>query len=125
MKTRYYNILLVEDEAVIALNQKKQLEKHGYEVIHSLNGKAAVEIIKKSETKIDLILMDIHMPELDGYQTSSYISSKNEIPILGISSDFKNNITATTFGMRKMLSKHIKPKELLREIDLNIHYCVA
>ena len=52
------NILLVEDEAIIAMSKLRELGKYGYNSVHALNGEKALEIIEYNEEGIDLILMD-------------------------------------------------------------------
>ena len=61
-------ILLVEDEALIAMGKKLILEKNGYSVIHVLNGEKALETV--AEENIDLILMDIDLGEKNGWNCS-------------------------------------------------------
>ncbi|MCF7916105.1 MAG: PAS domain S-box protein, partial [Spirochaetaceae bacterium] len=79
-------ILLVEDEAIIALNQVKTIEKHGYEVVSVYNGEHAVEKVH-SDPKIALILMDIDLGKgMDGTETAQKILKDHEIPILFLTS---------------------------------------
>jgi CheY-like chemotaxis protein len=51
----------VEDEALIAMTESKQLKDYGYDVIHVLNGRKAIEAVSDNKTLIDLILMDINL----------------------------------------------------------------
>jgi CheY-like chemotaxis protein len=78
------NILIVEDEMVIALNLKMQLENLLYNVLDIMD--SGEKTIKKLEdVKPDLILMDHTLKgELDGIQTTEIISQKYKIPILYI-----------------------------------------
>ncbi|MCU0848194.1 MAG: response regulator [Spirochaetes bacterium] len=75
-------IMLVEDEAITALDIKHMLEKNGYEVSAVIStGREAVE--KVDEIKPDLILMDIMlMDELDGIQANESIIKKINVPIV-------------------------------------------
>lgn len=71
-------ILLVEDEAVIALTEKFTLEKYGYAVLHVNTGEKAIAAV---ETKpgIDLILMDIDLGDgIDGTQAAETILQNHE-----------------------------------------------
>jgi AmiR/NasT family two-component response regulator len=74
--------MLVEDEAITALDIKHMLEKNGYEVSAVIStGREAVE--KVDEIKPDLILMDIMlMDELDGIQANESIIKKINVPIV-------------------------------------------
>jgi PAS domain S-box-containing protein len=75
-------ILLVEDEALVALSEKETLENHGYEVVAVHSGEKAVETIH-SDSGISLVLMDIDLGEgLDGTEAAQQILELRELPIL-------------------------------------------
>ena len=79
--------MLVEDEAIIAMHEKQQLQELGYKVHHILEGEDAVELIKKSEFTIDIILMDIDLGAgLDGTQAAEFILKERDVPIIFLSS---------------------------------------
>lgn len=82
-------ILLVEDNLINAMIAQKLLTKWGFEVKHANNGKEAV--IESGLNLYDFILMDIHMPEMDGYEASKYIRNTNNpnrfTPIYGLTAD--------------------------------------
>ncbi len=82
-------ILLVEDNMINAMIAQKLLSKWGFEVKHANNGKEAV--IESGLNLYDFILMDIHMPEMDGYEASKYIRNTNNLnrftPIYGLTAD--------------------------------------
>lgn len=90
-------ILLVEDNAIIALNQKKQLENRGYTVVHLLNGEKAIEQVKTKSDSIDLVLMDIDLGRgLDGPKTAMEILKIKEIPVVFLSSHTESDIVEKT-----------------------------
>ena len=75
-------ILLVEDEALIALNEVQMLKKHGYEVVTAYNGEKAVELVN-NDPEISLILMDIDLGKgIDGPEAAEKILSRHELPIV-------------------------------------------
>jgi PAS domain S-box-containing protein len=79
-------LLLVEDEALIALSNKRSLERYGYAVTIASCGEKALEILEGS-TDFDLILMDINMGTgLDGTETASLVLQKHDLPIVFLSS---------------------------------------
>ena len=79
-------ILLVEDEALIAMSEAQMLEKHGYEVVTAHNGKTAIEAVD-ADPDISLILMDIDLgPGMDGTQASEEILSRHEVPVVFLTS---------------------------------------
>jgi len=89
-------ILLVEDEAIIALSTKMGLEKYGYSVITANTGEKAIEIAGKSPS-VDLILMDIDLGKgIDGTETARQILEKREIPLLFLSSHTEREVVEKT-----------------------------
>jgi len=79
-------ILLVEDEAIIALSEKMTLEKHGYAVTIASSGPRAIEAVRDMDD-FDLILMDIDLGAgMDGTEAAQAILSIAEIPVVFLSS---------------------------------------
>jgi len=90
-------ILLVEDDAIIALSEMKQLKDYGYSVIVAHNGEIAVEKVKTNPESIDLVLMDIDLGSgIDGTQAAGEILRDNDIPILFLSSHTEPEIVNRT-----------------------------
>lgn len=75
-------ILLVEDEAIIAMSEARLLEKHEYEVITVYNAEEAIETAR--ETRVDLILMDIDLGygKMDGTEAAEVILKERDLPIV-------------------------------------------
>lgn len=79
-------ILLVEDEALIALFERQKLEQEGYQVLVAATGEEAVEIVSSNPAGTDLILMDVNLGAgMDGTQAAQAILAEHNIPILFIS----------------------------------------
>jgi PAS domain S-box-containing protein len=90
------SILLVEDEAIIAMNEKLQLEQCGYQVRTVSTGEKAVEAVKAS-SDIDLILMDINLGGgMDGTQAAGIILKDRDIPVVFLSSHTEPEIVEKT-----------------------------
>ncbi len=90
------NILLVEDDALIALGQKSQLENYGYHVELVNSGEKAVEKMRENPA-VDLILMDINLGKgMDGTQAAGIILKDHEIPIVFLSSHTEPEIVEKT-----------------------------
>jgi PAS domain S-box-containing protein len=90
------NILLVEDEPLIALAEKKRLERFGYAVATVGSGEKAIESIN-GETKFDLILMDIDLGGgIDGTQAAEAILKERDIPIVFLSSHTDPEVVGKT-----------------------------
>ncbi len=119
-----FKILLVEDNKI---NQKLSLfnlESIGHSVFIAENGQEAIDLF--SNENFDFILMDIHLPGMDGIQITKAIrtiedtrQTTNRVPIIGISAsipdEMKNN--HHNFGIDAFLNKPLKMKELLDLID--------
>ncbi|WP_319475911.1 response regulator [Marispirochaeta aestuarii] len=113
-------ILIVEDEAIIALAEKRILEKAGYTVHVAYNGERAVELTESLE-KIDLILMDIDLGhEPDGTETAERILTRYDIPIMFLSSHTEADIVERTEGITSYgyIVKHSGDTVLLASIRM-------
>jgi len=89
-------ILLVEDEAIVAMAEKAALEKYGYAVVAVSSGEAAVEAARTSPG-IELVLMDIDLGAgLDGTQAARAILAERELPILFLSSHTEREVVEKT-----------------------------
>lgn len=92
-------ILLVEDEALIALHEKMVLEDYGYHVIIENTGENAVKRVEETPG-IDLILMDINLGNgIDGTEAAQQILNKHDIPIAFLSSHTERDVVEKTEGI--------------------------
>ena len=90
-------ILLVEDEAIVAMTESMELKNYGYDVIHVLNGHKAIEVVNNTSKTIDLILMDINLGNnLDGTEIAKIILKDHDIPLLFLSSHTEREIVNKT-----------------------------
>lgn len=91
-------ILLVEDEPIIALSQKRQLESYGYSVTHVSTGEDALKIMGVGAcSDISIILMDINLGQgLSGPETAKIILSQCSIPIVFVSSHTEKEVVEKT-----------------------------
>jgi PAS domain S-box-containing protein len=90
------NILLVEDEALIAMAEKAQLERYGYAVVTATSGEKAVEAVERNPG-IDLILMDVDLGSgMDGTQAAAIILESRDIPVVFVSSHGEREIVERT-----------------------------
>jgi len=107
-------ILVVEDNLMSRKLAAFVLKNWGYKYDECTNGKQALENIKLD--KYDLILMDIQMPEMDGYETTRYIRKKLELglPIIAMTShsDPGERERCLSAGMNDYIAKPIKEEEL-------------
>ncbi len=92
-------ILLVEDEAIIAITEKKSLEKFGYNVLTANSGEKALDAVEKSP-EIDLILMDINLGDgIDGTEAAEIILAKHDLPLIFLSSHTERAVVEKTEGI--------------------------
>ncbi|MFP4536511.1 MAG: PAS domain S-box protein [Spirochaetaceae bacterium] len=92
-------ILLVEDEAIIALSEAKMLEKHGYRVATAYTGRKAVEAVD-SDPEISLILMDIDLGKgMDGTEAAETILARHDLPVVFLSSHTEPEVVERTEGI--------------------------
>jgi CheY-like chemotaxis protein len=83
------NVLLVEDNPVNRKVAVRLLEKQGHTVVTANNGREALEVLDKLNWKVELILMDVQMPEMDGLTATAHIRSAEKtrgahVPIYAI-----------------------------------------
>ena len=115
-------ILLVDDEVDILEFLKYNLEQEGFEVLSSSNGKDALEKISQNP---DLIVLDIMMPGMDGYELYQQIKkeiSLQDIPIIFLTakSGETDEIKGLDLGASDYIQKPISPKKLVARIKSNL-----
>ena len=113
-------ILIVDDSPSQLLGIKRIVEKLGHETLSAEDGAAGVEVAKLE--KPDLILMDVVMPNLNGFQATRTISKNADtahIPIILVTT--KDQETDKVWGMRQgakaYVTKPIKEDELLKALN--------
>lgn len=114
-------ILLAEDNSINQMVTENFLKKTGLEVIIVNNGQEAVELLEK-DSRFDLILMDCHMPVLDGYKATEIIRKSNkcysEIPILALTASVlqEEREYCSLIGMNDFISKPVTFDVLKRKL---------
>ncbi len=92
-------ILLVEDEAIIALAEKRMIEQHGFAVITATSGTRAIEALN-ANPGIDLVLMDIDLgPGMPGTEAAEKILAEHEVPLVFLSSHTEPEVVEKTEGI--------------------------
>lgn len=109
-------ILVVDDDREIANAIDKLLRMEGYDIIKAYNGLEALDVLISNN--IQLILLDIMMPKLDGLSTILRIREKKNIPIIIISakSEDSDKILGLSMGADDYVTKPFNPQELLARI---------
>lgn len=111
-------VLIAEDETINFLYAKEVFSQTGVEIIHVLNGRDAINKVK-DDSSIDLVLMDIKMPEVDGIEAIKQIRKfNNHIPIIAVTafalSDERKH--ATHAGCNEFLYKPYRSAELIEKV---------
>jgi len=111
-------ILVAEDDYMNFLYLKTVLSRAGCEMLHARDGKEAFNICAKGNLP-DFIIMDLKMPEMDGFEATKRIKEvHNEIPVFAHSAYVLNNEVekALASGCNGFIPKPIKKKQLLETI---------
>ncbi|MGN1000463.1 MAG: response regulator transcription factor [Bacilli bacterium] len=109
-------ILVVDDEKLIREVIKEYLLKEKYEVIEAENGQEAIDACNTND--IDLIILDIMMPKMDGYTAYKEIRQNKRIPtiILSARSEEYDKLLGFDLGIDDFLAKPFSPKELVARV---------
>lgn len=109
-------ILVVDDEILIREVIKEYCIYEGYEILEADNGFDALDIITKKD--IDLIILDIMMPKLDGFSTCKKIKKIKDIPIIMLSARIEeyDKLFGFELGIDDYITKPFSPKELIARI---------
>ena len=119
-KSMAYNILIADDEKEVIELLRLYLEKDGHRVLAAYDGMTALGIV--TSTELDCAILDVMMPELNGFQLLKKIREKSRIPVLmlsarGASSD---KILGLDLGADDYITKPFDPLEVAARIKSNI-----
>ena len=110
------NILVVDDEKLIRDVIKEYLTLEKMQVYEAEDGNAAIDIVNKYP--IDLVIMDIMMPKMDGYQAIKEIKKIKDIPVLFLSArgEEYDKLLGFDLGIDDYVTKPFSPKELVARV---------
>ena len=111
-------ILVVDDQSRMRKLVKDFLVKSAFDVVEAENGEQAVEIFFR-EKNIDLIVLDVMMPRMDGWQTCRQIRSFSKVPIIMLTakSDERDELQGFELGVDEYITKPFSPKILVARIE--------
>ncbi|MFJ5760984.1 vancomycin resistance response regulator transcription factor, VanR-F/VanR-M family [Neobacillus sp. NPDC093182] len=114
------SILVADDEEEIANLIAIHLEKEGYRVFKALDGEEAIHVIQTQS--IDLVILDIMMPKLDGYEVTRQTREQHNMPIIFLSaktSDF-DKVHGLVIGADDYMTKPFTPIELVARVNAQL-----
>ena len=110
-------ILIVDDEARMRRFIRMNMELEGFQVIEAENGLIALDQIRKYNP--DLVLMDVMMPEMDGFETLRLLREISTVPVilLTVKSDEEDKIRGLSLGADDYITKPFSPRELNSRVN--------
>ncbi|MBQ6555058.1 MAG: response regulator transcription factor [Firmicutes bacterium] len=118
-------ILVVDDEASIVNIISFNLKKEGYEVITAGDGETGLELALRE--KPDLVLLDIMMPQMDGYEVCRKIREKSNVPIIMLTAraDEVDKVIGLEMGADDYVTKPFANRELMARVKANLRRTLA
>ena len=115
-----YRILIVDDEPDIIQLIKRYAEREGYETVSADDGSKAIELCKNND--FDIIVMDVMMPDTDGFTACKKIREFKDIPVLMLSARGTeyDKLFGFEVGVDDYVTKPFSPKELMARIKVII-----
>lgn len=113
-----YRILIVDDEAKIRLLIRKYAEFEGHEVTEAENGMEAVRLFRRTPDAFDIVIMDVMMPELDGFSAVAEIKkiASPAVIMLSARGEEYDKIHGFELGVDDYVVKPFSPKELMMRV---------
>ena len=105
-------ILIVDDELTIRQILETRLSIRGYNVVLAANGEEALDLFRKEEP--NLVILDIMLPKIDGYEVCSEIRKESQVPIIMLTAlgDISDRVMGLELGADDYVMKPFSPKEL-------------
>ncbi|OMO20857.1 hybrid sensor histidine kinase/response regulator [Vibrio lentus] len=115
-----YSVLVVEDNPTNQMVIKLILTRQGHDVFIASNGAEAIGFIEQGNDAIDIILMDVSMPVMDGLTTTKYMRDANiQTPIVALTAhtSVEDRFSCLDVGMNDFVTKPVRTKEITEAID--------
>lgn len=122
MEDKRYTILVADDEKEIVDLLRLYFENSGFEVIEAFDGVQALKIIREIGSSIDIAIIDIMMPAMDGYTLTKKIREKHNIPIIILSArnDDSGKIHGLELGADDYITKPFNPLEIVARVQAQL-----
>lgn len=121
-------VLVVDDEQENTTLAQDFLTRHGYQVLSALNGHEAILLATANQP--DLVLLDVRMPDMDGYETCRRLRARAEtqhIPVLFVSAldGSEEKVAGFCSGGNDYIAKPFDESELLARVKAHLHHSLA
>ena len=112
-------ILVVDDESRMRKLIKDFLLKKDYNIIESENGENALEIFEEKQENINLVILDVMMPKLDGWSVLRRIRQISNIPVIMLTArgEEQDELFGFELGVDEYISKPFSPKILVARVE--------
>lgn len=113
-------ILIVDDEQNIVDILKFNLQKEGFETLEAYDGQQGLELAEKENP--DLILLDLMLPEMDGFTVCRRIRQNSQVPILMLTAreEEVDKVLGLELGADDYITKPFSPRELMARVKANL-----
>lgn len=112
-------ILVVDDEARMRKLIKDFLVQKGDSVLEAADGEEALKVFEENQNQINLVLLDVMMPKLDGWSVLRQIRQTSKVPVIMLTArgEEQDELFGFELGVDEYISKPFSPKILMARID--------
>ncbi len=112
-------ILIVDDESRMRKLIKDFLIKNEYNILEAVDGEDAIKVFQENQEKINLILLDVMMPKLDGWSVLRQIRQTSNVPIIMLTArgEEQDELFGFELGVDEYISKPFSPKILVARVE--------
>lgn len=112
-------VLVVDDEQRMRKLIKDFLNAKGYDILEAEDGEKALEVFENNKNKINIILLDVMMPKLDGWSVLRHIRQESKVPIIMLTArgEEQDELFGFELGVDEYISKPFSPKILVARVE--------
>ena len=115
-------VLIVDDSETVRIQLKRVFIENDFDVLEAENGRVGLDVLKNNASKIDVILCDVNMPEMDGLEMVRLVSEIEElskIPIFMLTTEASkvSKEIGKDAGVKAWITKPFKPDKVLNAIN--------
>jgi len=109
-------VLIAEDEQRLRKIVRTYLQRGGYEVIEATNGQEAIDLLDENE--VDLVILDVMMPQVDGWSVLRQLRSESDLPVIMLTArgDEEDKLFGFELGAEDYMTKPFSPRELMARV---------